>query len=454
MSNNQIYLCSKCDAQFPKWAGRCEACGAWGSIKEEDAAPDVGRRTSDVKINPAPIISFADAGKFAPAILRPTGLSGLDLTLGGGLVDGSITLVAGEPGIGKSTLLAQLGLVLSANDKTVLYVTGEESPAQIKRRLDRLSPSLPEKFHFLDETAAEVIAATIEQEKPDLTIIDSIQSLRLSELPGEAGSVGQVKACAATLAAAAKQSNRPIILVGQVTKEGDVAGPRVLEHVVDTVLFLEGERNHHYRLLRALKHRFGPTDEVALLAMTEKGLEPVLDISSELMKDRAANVAGSIVTCLMEGHRPALIEIQALITPAGYGTPVRRTTGIDSARLGMLLAVLARRAGINALDKDVYVNAAGGMDARDPSIDLAIAFAIAGALKNAPLDPRLAVFGEIGLGGEVRPISLPELRLKEMARLGFTQVIVPKGQSRVPTGSLRATEVSTLNEALKILGLE
>ena len=401
----------------------------------------------------APTTSFSGSDKFASAELKPTGLAGLDLTLGGGLVDGSITLMAGEPGIGKSTLLAQLGLVLSTNGKTVLYVTGEESPAQIKRRLERLSSHIPDSFHFLDQTAAEIIAATIEQERPALTIVDSIQSLRLADLPGEAGSVGQVKACAATLAGAAKRSNTPIILVGQVTKEGDVAGPRVLEHVVDTVLFLEGERTHRYRLLRVLKHRFGSTDEVTLLAMTEHGLEPVLDVSSELLKDRAVGVAGSAVTCLLEGHRPALIEIQALVTPAGFGTPVRRTTGIDSARLGILLAVLSRRAGINALDKDVYANAAGGIDARDPSIDLAIAVAIASAVKNTPLDPRLGVFGEIGLAGELRPVSLPELRLKEMARLGFTQAIVPKGQGKHAPAGLSVNETATLSEVLNKLHL-
>ena len=241
----------------------------------------------------------------------------------------------------------------------------------------------------------------------------------LADANGEAGSVSQVKACAAVITEAARHSGIPVILVGQVTKDGDIAGPRVLEHLVDTVLFLEGDKDHRYRILRALKHRFGSVDEIALLTMTERGLEQVEDPSSELLRDRATHASGSVVTCLIEGRRPLLLEIQALVSPAGYGTPIRRATGVDSARLGMLLAVLAKRAGISALDKDVYANAAGGIDAKDPSADLALAVAIASAVKDVPLDPTIGLFGEIGLAGEIRPVALPELRLKEFARMGF-----------------------------------
>lgn len=453
MAKGPVYVCSKCDAQFPKWAGRCTACGAWGSIGQEPVERMGEERTVARAGTAAPVSSFAKSQDGLQAKLRPTGLAALDFTLGGGLVDGSVTLVAGEPGVGKSTILAQLGLAMSLAEKSVLYVTGEESPAQIKRRLERLSSTIPEPFNFLDIMEADTVAATIEKEKPDITVVDSIQTMRLADLPGEPGSVGQVKACAATLAGAAKRSHRPVILVGQVTKEGDVAGPRVLEHLVDTVLFLEGDRMHRYRLLRALKHRFGPTDEVALLAMTEKGLEPVEDVSTELLRDRATGVAGSTVTSLLEGHRPVLLEIQALVSPAGYGTPIRRTTGIDSARLGMLLAVLARRAGIHALDKDVYANAAGGIDARDPSVDLAVATAIASAVKDTPLDPRLAVFGEVGLAGELRPVSLPEQRLKEAARLGFTMALVPKGQGKSAPKGMEIKEAATLREAFQMIHL-
>lgn len=384
--------------------------------------------------------------------MRTTHLSCLDLILGGGLVAGSMTLIAGEPGIGKSTLLAQMALGMAAKDGKIIYVTGEESPAQIYRRLHRLQPNIPDSLTYLDETDAETVAATIAAEKPTLCIVDSIQSLRTVNTNGEAGSTSQVKACAAIITEAAKTHNIPVILVGQVTKDGDVAGPRILEHVVDTVLFLEGDHEHRYRVLRCLKHRFGPTDETVLLSMTEHGLEPVLDPSTELLRDRSRNVSGSAITCLIDGHRAMLLEIQSLVSPAGYGTPVRRATGVDTARLGMLLAVLARRGSIQAIDKDVYANAVGGIDARDQSVDLALAAAIASAVKDRALDPRLGMFGEIGLGGELRPVSFPELRLKEFARMGFTTIIVPNGQGKKING-LEIKEAGTLREALTAMGL-
>lgn len=446
-----VYVCTKCDAQFPKWAGRCASCGAWGSIGSDEVRSTKYegpvRRTAG---RPGATIAFSeDAAIHADAI--PTGFAAFDRLMDGGLVEGSVTLVAGEPGIGKSTLLAQLGLTAAGGGKIVLYVTGEESPAQIKRRLERLCADIPTGLRFLDDTDAATVAATHEDVRPALTIVDSIQSVRHAETAGESGSVGQIKASAAVLTEAAKRSHCPIVLVGQVTKDGDVAGPRVLEHVVDTVLFMEGDRLHRYRLLRLIKHRFGPTDEIALLAMTERGLEPVEDASMELLRDRPANAAGSAVSCLIEGRRPILIEIQALVSPAGYATPIRRTTGIDTARLGMLLAVLARRAGVNALDKDVYANAAGGFDARDPSVDLAVATAIASAIKDVPLDPRLALFGEVGLAGELRPVPLPDARLKEMSRLGFTLAVVPKGQAKHAPKGMDAKEAATLREAFQMM---
>jgi DNA repair protein RadA/Sms len=450
MAKHSVYVCSKCDAQFPKWAGRCGACGAWGSIGQtpitegaEPSRPEPATATSSK--------SFRSDAAASLAKLHPSGFGPLDVMLGGGIVDGSVTLIAGEPGIGKSTLLAQLGLACAKRNETVLYVTGEESPAQIRRRLERLTTDIPESLRFVDRTDADVVAATIEQEAPALAIVDSIQTMRAPGVDSEPGSATQVKASGALLTEAAKRSHRPVIIVGQVTKEGDIAGPRLLEHLVDTVLFLEGDRTHRYRVLRTFKHRFGSTDEIALLAMTEKGLEPVEDASTELLRDRAVGVPGSSVTCLVEGHRPMLIEIQALVSSAGYGTPVRRATGIDPARLGMLLAVLARRAGIQAGDKDVYANAAGGIDARDPSADLALALAIASAVKDAPLDPRLLVFGEIGLAGELRPVGTPDLRLKEAARLGFTQALVPKGQGKNAPKELAIKEAGTLREALQMI---
>ncbi|MFH1078439.1 MAG: ATPase domain-containing protein, partial [Patescibacteria group bacterium] len=290
-----VYTCTKCDAQFPKWSGRCTSCGSWGSIGQQasEAAADIPKRKA---VAPGATASFAEDGAVAHANADPTGFEVLDHILSGGLVEGSVTLVAGEPGVGKSTLLAQIALVLAATGKGVLYVTGEESPSQIKRRLQRLSKDIPKSLHFLDTTDAPTIAATIEDVAPALTIVDSVQTLRCSDATGEPGSVTQIKACAAIITEVAKRSKRPVILVGQVTKDGDVAGPRLLEHVVDTVLFMDGDRMHRYRILRLLKHRFGPTDDIALLSMTEKGLEAVEDASTELLRDRPANAAGSAVS--------------------------------------------------------------------------------------------------------------------------------------------------------------
>jgi DNA repair protein RadA/Sms len=458
MAKGPVYTCTKCDAQFPKWSGRCTHCGAWGSIGQEASMPGSpspshasSSPTHARHAAPAASVPFIDPEAATQAAMRPTGNLALDLTLGGGLVDGSVTLVAGEPGIGKSTLLAQLGIARAMAGDIVLYVTGEESPAQIRRRLERLTSDVPATLRFLDRTDADTVAAAIETERPALAIVDSIQTLRLAALNGEAGGTTQVKASAAVIAEAAKRSHVPVLLVGQVTKDGDIAGPRVLEHLVDTVMYLEGDRLHRYRVLRVLKHRFGSTEDVALLTMTERGLEPVDDASTELLRDRATGVPGSSVTCLIEGHRPILLEIQSLVASAGYGTPIRRATGIDTARLGMLLAVLARRAGIQALDKDVYANAAGGIDARDPSTDLALATAIASAVKDTPLDPRMLVFGEIGLAGELRPVSLPDLRLKEAARMGFTQALIPKGQGKNAPKGLEIKEAGTLREALQMI---
>lgn len=445
-----IFTCSKCSSQFPKWAGRCESCGAWGTVSEDNETTETiqaskGHATKAGKPKP-----FSDKQHVTGAAI-PTGIDALDLVLGGGIVAGSVSLMAGEPGIGKSTLLAQCALVLAKQGKRVMYVTGEESPTQVRRRLERLSSNLPETLSALDETDADTIAATILDQKPDLTIVDSIQTIRSEQTNGEAGSVSQVKASAAILTTAAKSSSCPILLVGQVTKDGDIAGPRVLEHLVDTVLFLEGDHAHRYRLLRCLKHRFGPTDEISVLTMTERGLEVVTDPSEELLRDRILNASGTAITCLLEGHRSVLIELQALVTPAGYGTPIRRATGIDQSRLGILLAVLAKRANVYALDKDVYVNATGGIDARDPSNDLGLALAITSAIKDKPIDPRIGCMGEIGLAGELRPISLPEVRLKEFARLGFTHVIGPPAKKiKIPNG-ITYHGIGTLREAIQLI---
>lgn len=456
--SKQTYACSACGAQYPRWTGRCTECGKWSTVME-DAAAELNERPSSVSsAKPGDVKPFATLTVDASP-RKTSGHADLDRVLAGGFVPGSVTLLGGEPGIGKSTLLAQVALALGATGKRVLYVTGEESPSQVALRLRRL-PSLsdrqvdmPATLAFLDATDASVVAATIRDEKPDLTIVDSIQAMRLPDVSGEAGNVTQVKASAAVITEAAKSANVPVVLAGQVTKEGDLAGPRLLEHLVDTVLMLEGDPSGRFRLLRALKHRFGPTDEVAVLAMSDKGLTSVEDPSAELLRDRPAHVAGSVVTCLMEGRRPVLIELQALVTHAGYGTPVRRATGIDTSRLGLLIAVLARRASLKILDKDVYANAAGGIDAKEPATDLALCLAIASAVSDVPVDAKTVACGEVGLGGEIRPIPFPELRAKEAARHGFTTIVLPRGSKTKSVPGLTVIEAGTMREAIeKTLG--
>lgn len=445
------FSCTKCGAQFPRWTGRCTECGAWSTVvasEEVDAEEDVARPSLAKSAKPGSVQAFSAISDQANAVRKPLGLETIDRVLGGGLVAGSVTLVGGEPGIGKSTLLAQAAIALALSGGRVLYVTGEESPAQVAMRLKRLAGEIPKTLSFLDATDAGTISATIQKEKPNLTIVDSIQSISTPEATGTAGSISQTKTCAAILTEAGKQSLAPIILVGQVNKDGEIAGPRLLEHIVDTVLMLEGDTDHRFRMLRALKHRFGATDEVSVLTMTEKGLESVDDPSAELLRERPMNTSGTVVSCLMEGHRAILIELQSLITPAGYGTPVRRTTGIDGGRMGVLLAVLAKRAGLRVLDKDVYANVAGGLKTREPAIDLGLCLAIASAVSDVAISPYVSAFGEVGLGGEIRPVSFPDSRIKECERHGFKTIILPKGSKAKAPSGITIIEVETLRDAI------
>jgi DNA repair protein RadA/Sms len=369
---------------------------------------------------------FLDLNLGAKSERVPTGLPVFDRLLSGGLVPGSVTLLGGEPGIGKSTLLAQLALKVAGTGKTVMYVTGEESPAQVSLRLKRLSPVLPPTLLFLDETDAATVAATIAKEKPHLTIVDSIQTLRTLDLPGEPGNPNQVKASAATVTEAAKRSHASVILVGQVTKDGDLAGPRLLEHLVDSVMMMSGDRSQAFRLMYVVKNRFGSTDETALLSMNEKGLEEVLDPSAALLADRPVGSSGTIVSCLVEGSRAMLVELQALVTPAGYGTPLRRVSGVDLNRTALLLAVLGRRAGVGFGDQDAFVNTVGGIEAKDSSVDLALCLALASAKADKVIPTNVAAWGEVGLAGELRPVKGMAARLKEAKRMGFTKFITPE----------------------------
>ncbi len=442
-----IFSCSKCGAQYPKWMGRCESCGSWSTVSEETTAETRVASASSAK--PGKTESFSAIGADKQADRHPTGLAVWDRLLSGGLVSGSVTLLGGEPGIGKSTLLAQLALLMASANKDVLYVTGEESPAQVALRLKRLSPTLPSGLRFLDETDADTVAATISMTKPRLVIVDSVQSLRASQVPGEAGNTNQVKASAAIVSEAAKRSQVPVILVGQVTKDGDLAGPRLLEHLVDTVVMMEGDRQHAFRLLRLPKHRFGTTEETALLSMDEKGLQEVLDPSAALLADRPMNASGTIVSCLLEGSRPMLVELQALVTPAGYGTPLRRVSGVDLNRTALLLAVLGRRAGYGFGDQDAFVNVIGGIDVSETAVDLAVCLALASAKADKPLPKDVAAWGEVGLAGELRPVSRTDARIKEAQRMGFTTLIIPRQKQPLKVNGIKLIECSTLKEAIQ-----
>ncbi len=449
-SSDKLFSCSKCDAQFPKWSGQCSSCGAWGTIHETSiAAEETLRPTNRARSKSGEVTSFSTLTDHVKDAHAPTGLSYWDTLLSGGFVAGAVTLLGGEPGIGKSTVLAQLGLTMAAQGSKVLYVTGEESPAQVALRLKRLAKDIPPSFTFLDSTNADVVAATIREQRPALTIVDSVQTLRVPEVVGEPGNPTQIKAGSAVVSEAAKQSTSAVVLVGQVTKDGELAGPRLLEHLVDTVLMMEGDRYQSLRVIRVLKHRFGSTEEVAMLAMTEKGLEEVKDPSALLLSNRPAHAPGSVLTCLMEGSRPILIEIQALVTPAAYGSPSRRATGVDTNRLNLILAVLGRRAAIGFGDQDVFVNVVGGMSATDPSIDFAIALALVSAKLDKALPHDALALGEVGLTGELRPVQNTSGRIKEAHRLGLAQVYLAQSQKLPKLTAPTLKPFTNLREAVK-----
>ncbi|MCU0606138.1 MAG: DNA repair protein RadA [Candidatus Edwardsbacteria bacterium] len=419
------FVCQSCGFESSKWLGKCPSCGGWNSFVEEARRADLRPRNSRVKAasygdsKPRMLdqISLADRARMR------TGIAEFDRVTGGGVVPGSLLLVGGDPGIGKSTLTLQLMQAL-ARDRTVLYVSGEESLEQIKLRADRLGVTSP-NILLLSETALEAILPAIEDAKPDVVVIDSIQTMYRADLESAPGSVGQVRECGAELMRLAKQRTVATFLIGHVTKEGVIAGPRTLEHMVDTVLYLEGERHHAYRILRSVKNRFGSTNEIGVFEMREQGLAEVANPSRIFLSERSKSVPGSAVVCSLEGTRPLLVEIQALVTPTSFGMPQRNTTGFSHRRLAMLLAVLERRAGLNLGMHDVFVNVAGGLKLDEPAVDLGVACAIASAYKNRPADEDAVLIGEVGLGGEVRSVGQLEKRANEAQKLGFKRVIGP-----------------------------
>ena len=446
-----VYRCTECAGSHPKWSGRCITCGAWNSLVEDVEGPEeplvsLAAGMSLVAPGEAKPITEVDGSIGQP---QATTIPELDRVLGGGIVPGSVTLLGGEPGIGKSTLLMQL---LAAWPARTLYVTAEESAQQVRLRAERLG-ALNENVWLLPEMNLHNIFKAIASVQPNLIVIDSIQTIADPELSSPPGSVVQVRGCAHRLVQEAKRSNIPVVLVGHVTKEGGLAGPRVLEHVVDTVLSFEGERHNALRLLRASKHRFGPTSELGLFEMTDGGMVGVPDASQLFLADRRTGVPGSVVVPTIEGQRPLLVELQALTNSVSGGAPPRRSAqGVDSGRLALLLAVLERRARISLASHEVYASVVGGVKLAEPGADLGLCLALVSAVVNKPLPADLVVIGEVGLAGEVRQVAQVGRRLAEAARLGFTRAIVPASASTKVDG-IRVEGAATLTEALALAQL-
>ncbi|MEI7446016.1 MAG: DNA repair protein RadA [Burkholderiales bacterium] len=443
------YVCSECGGSTPKWAGRCPHCGAWNTLTESAveapraAAP--GNRFAPLA--PAGGVQMLDEVVAAEVPRWPTGAEEFDRVLGGGLVPGSVVLIGGDPGIGKSTLLLQ-ALAHLSQSLPVLYVSGEESAAQVAMRARRLGVD-GSKVPMLPEIGLERIVAGVDARKPAVVVIDSIQTLYTEQLTSAPGSVAQVRDCAAQLTRMAKQSGVAVVMIGHVTKEGTLAGPRVLEHMVDTVLYFEGDTHSSYRLVRAFKNRFGAVNELGVFAMTDRGLRGVSNPSALFLSQHDKQVAGSCVLVTQEGSRPLLVEVQALVDASHSPSPRRLSVGLEPARLAMLLAVLHRHAGIACFDQDVFINAVGGVKIGEPAADLAVLFAIVSSLKDRPLPRGLAVFGEVGLAGEIRPSPRGQERLREAAKLGFSRVIAPKANvPKKPIEGLEVIAVERIDAAL------
>ena len=447
-----LYTCTECGASEPKWQGQCPGCLAWNTLVEtlEETvstnryANKFDGLTQSASLQKISSIQAADIARQA------TGISEFDRVLGGGLVEGGVVLIGGDPGIGKSTLLLQVLCHLGRSAQAI-YVSGEESPQQIAMRAKRLGLDASE-VELLAEINLEKILATLQTHKPNIAVIDSIQTVYSEALSSAPGSVAQVRECSAQLTRLAKQLGITVILVGHVTKDGTLAGPRVLEHIVDTVLYFEGDQNSSFRLIRAFKNRFGAVNELGVFAMTEKGLREVANPSALFLSHHDSQVAGSCITVTMEGTRPLLIEIQALVDESHAPSPKRLCVGLEQNRLAMLLAVLHRHAGIPCFDQDVFINAVGGVKIAEPAVDLAVILSIVSSLKNKPLDNKLIVFGEVGLAGEVRPVQGGQMRLKEAAKLGFSKAIVPKSNApKAKIAGLEVIAVERLEQALQQL---
>lgn len=446
-----VYICRECGFTSAKWLGKCSDCGAWNSMEEEvvstlkspsfSAIPN-----TSITAKPLSQISVTDEHRIV------TGISELDRVLGGGIVAGSVVLLSGDPGIGKSTILLQICNVLQNNLK-ILYVSGEESAIQIKMRAGRLGVE-SDSVSIMTETNVQAVCEYILSTKPDLVMIDSIQTMQHSEISSSPGSIVQVRESTNLLLRTGKTLGIPVFIVGHVNKGGDIAGPKVMEHIVDTVLYFEGERNQSYRILRGIKNRFGSTNEIGVFEMTDSGLKEVENPSAMLLSGRMSDVSGGCITCVIEGTRPILAEVQGLVTASGFGNARRTATGFDYNRLNLLLAVLEKRLGLYFSNLDTYVNIVGGMRLDEPAADLAVAMSLVSGLRDIPIDENLIAFGEIGLSGELRSVPRPQARINEAARLGFTKCILPQSnlkQITVCPKGLELIGIRSLSQAISII---
>lgn len=457
MAKNKIaYVCDNCGQESSKWIGKCPNCGQWNTFKEirvaQETATKIGERlTNNVlgtkKRNVAQSLNKITSAEEIRINMHD---EELNRVLGGGLVVGSMVLIGGEPGIGKSTLTLQT--ILNTNRK-VLYVSGEESPQQIKMRAQRIADVLPDNIIILSETSIEKIFQSIKDVQPELLVVDSIQTVQTETVASSAGSITQIRESAAALLQLAKTTNIPIILIGHINKEGSIAGPKVLEHIVDTVLQFEGDQHYMYRILRSIKNRFGSTSELGIYEMQQNGLRPVSNPSELLLTDNLEDLSGVAISSAIEGVRPFLIETQALVSTAAYGTPQRSATGFDQRRLNMLLAVLEKRVGFKLMQKDVFLNIAGGLRITDMAMDLSVIAAVLSSNVDTPIEKGWCMAGEVGLSGEVRPISRIEQRIAEAEKLGFAHIIIPKNNAQGLKGNYKITThpVAKVEEALRLL---
>lgn len=454
MKTKTIFACQNCGYQSPKWLGKCPDCDNWNTFVEEDYAAPVAKgskeRISLYKEGPVLLkdVEVKDSSR------TRTNIAELDRVLGGGVVPGSVILIGGDPGIGKSTISLQISNQLTKQDKTVLYISGEESVAQTKLRAKRLGSGDSGKLYIVNQTDLSLISEYIDKIKPDAVFIDSIQVIFDPQISSSAGSVSQVRESAGILTQIAKTTNTSVFIIGHVTKEGNLAGPRVLEHIVDTVLYFEGDRFSTYRILRAVKNRFGSTNEIGVFEMGSEGLREVKNPSEIFLSERPKDVSGSVVVPILEGTRPLLVEIQSLVSKSSFGYALRRAQGFDFNRLGLLIAVLEKRIGLHLEAEDVFVNVAGGIKIEDPAADLAVAVAIASAFREQLVMPEAVVLGEVGLAGEIRSVSQLGLRINEAEKLGFKHCILPKNNYRnleLKKNSIELIPVSNLKEALDIV---